>query len=489
MRACKSHNPRLSRLVRHSSQNQLMRTSPGRNPRRSRLVPLLFLLLLGTSLLASSCQTPLSWSDYSEDLSLLSGGEWQHDIDVLVRELARHPKLAASPETRARVNATAAGVRSSLDAVSDPDRRRDAALAGIAKILAAVGDGHTRINASPKAGYPAYFRFFPKGSGHELRLVATDSGHADYLGAAVLGIGGLPVADFLAILEPALSLESALLSPGLESLRKAAINAEAPEQIRNASLMRGLGLAGLEGLEVDFDPETLSAGTAPTVTFTETTTLSWTRLLDSAPATPLSRQNPASGWWADQPEGRPDILYFAYKDCDSGATATMNSVLSRIDSDTRIQRLIVDLRSNSGGDSRPGSTFASRLGKSRLASVKGGVVVLIGPVTFSSALMNAADILKSCGASGDPASGNAILAGESLVEPMNHYGHITRFGLPESRLVIGRSTRLWNYSAMSGIRPETGFLAPPPEWTRTYDFEEYRAGRDPALELAMGTSG
>ncbi len=99
--------------------------------------------------------------------------------------------------------------------------------------------------------------------------------------------------------------------------------------------------------------------------------------------------------------------------------------------------------------------------------------------------MNTGDILKACGASGDPDSGNAILASEPMIEPIDHYGEIYRFRLANSRIVVGMSKKFWKYSATSGIEPANGFLSPMPEWCRVPTFEEYRDGSDPLLNLAL----
>jgi hypothetical protein len=180
------------------------------------------------------------------------------------------------------------------------------------------------------------------------------------------------------------------------------------------------------------------------------------------------------------------------------AKATMDEVLALLADRGAVQaggsprgrKLIVDLRFNSGGDSRPGYGFARALASKEVSTLEGGVTILIGGATFSSALMNAADILKSCGASGSD-TGNAILVGEALIEPMRHYGHVTRFQLLNSGIVVGRSRRLWNYDVMTGVRPPRGILEPDTDNLVHQNYLDYSNGADStfnrALAIASGT--
>jgi hypothetical protein len=74
---------------------------------------------------------------------------------------------------------------------------------------------------------------------------------------------------------------------------------------------------------------------------------------------------------------------------------------------------------------------------------------------------------------------------QPLIEPMDHYGEVVRSRLPNSGLVIGRSSKFWEYSKTSGIAPASGFLSPAAGYLRAPTFEEYRSGKDPVLDLVL----
>jgi hypothetical protein len=430
-----------------------------------------------------SCASPLTWSVYNESLSSLDAGAWKSDLSSLGDELLKHPKAktdaAAATELRAAIDRAMRAV----DSANTAESRRDAAIAGIAKACAAVGDGHTRINASPASRFPLALRFFPVSSAYEtseyeLRAYASSPDYLSLLGRRVEKIGGYSVTDALAILAPALSIESALDGPGMEALKKRALRAESLNTCMDPMLMRGLGLADEGGLHLTID--------SSTYTIAETDeSYAWTYAIAPGAPTAISRQNPDEQIWYSILETDPDTLYLAFRSCRSDAGPVFDEVIRTLGEHAEITRLIVDIRTNSGGDSRPGYRFARQLSGTGPARRRGGVVVLVGPYTFSSALMNAADILKACGARGAPDSGNAILAGEPMTEPLDHYGEVVRFSLPLSGLVVGRSSRLWEYSSTSGLSPESGFLTPTTAWLRAPTFGEYTSGGDPVLDMVL----
>lgn len=444
----------------------------------------------------SSCVSPLLWSSYSENLSSLDAAAWESDLSMLESELLRHPKLKSDAALQVQLNTAVSQAKSDINRAPDSESRRDAAIAGISKVCAIVGDGHTRINASPTARYPVALRFFPvsqtmAGTEYELRVFAASQENAWLLGGKITRIGNKTVDEVLNILRPALSIESALgrPEPGLEKLKEAAIRAESLNAFMNPVLMRGLGLADTQGLSLSFDTEASPTDCPSAYTVQESTVpFTWNYAIDPNAPTALSRQKPGEDIWYTIPEAHPEMLYLSFQSCESDAGPIFDEVIQLLKSSQAPDRLIIDMRANSGGDSRPGYRFAQQLAETEVAKRKGGVVILVGPYTFSSGLMNAADILKACGARGDPGSGNAVLAGEPLIEPMDHYGELVRFSLPNSGLVIGRSSRLWEYSKISGIAPDNGFLGPAPENLRAPTFEEYRNGQDPVLQMSLNSS-
>jgi len=425
----------------------------------------------------ASCASPLAWSAYDDSLSSLDAHAWKSDLSSLEHELLKHPKLRADAAAAERLHTAISLAMSAVDGADTPASRRDAAIAGIAKACASVGDGHTRINASPSLRFPVALRFYPVSSAYdatdyELRVYASSPEFAFLLGKKVEKIQGLPVDAVLKALEPAVSLESALDEPGAEALKGLALRTESLSACMDPFLMRGLGLADKEGLHLTID--------ASDYTVPETSeSFAWSYAIAPDASTAIARRHPDTPIWYSILDTSPDTLYLAFRSCRSDAGTVFDEVIRTLHDHAEITRLIVDMRTNSGGDSRPGTRFAQQLSGTSLAKRRGGVVLLVGPYTFSSALMNAADILKACGAKGDPNSGNAVLAGEPLTEPLDHYGEVVRYKLPSSGLVVGRSSKFFRYSATSGLSPKMTSSAPQVAGSGARLSESMRAGVTP----------
>jgi hypothetical protein len=460
------------------------------------------LFLCSLAILVTACATPIQWGTIPADIESLNLAQWLEDVSTLEKEMLLHPKLSAEAEIRKDFIASLNTLKDDLADAPQPSALSAIAVAGIHTALARVEDGHSRINASPQYVFPLILRYFPASSqatgaglslhsGWEARVAATDPAHSDYLGTIVTKIGGQSIGDATELLAQYLSLESGVLEPGLEDLRDHAVRTEIMDAFSDAWLMTGSGLAAAGKLELEVWDEisglrnlSLSAGPPS----------NWESVLGNLPPEdhPFTRGRLNERWWYDFAPSSADILYFRYDSCNMDAKATMDEVLGLLADRSagqaggppRGRKLIIDLRFNSGGDSRPGHGFARALAGKEVSAMEGGVTILIGGATFSSALMNAADILKSCGASGSD-TGNAILVGEALIEPMRHYGHITRFQLPNSGIVVGRSRRLWNYDAMTGVQPPRGILEPETDNVVHQDFLDYSSGVDSTFERAL----
>ena len=131
------------------------------------------------------------------------------------------------------------------------------------------------------------------------------------------------------------------------------------------------------------------------------------------------------------------------------------------------QRLVVDLRSNTGGNSAILDPFIDRIKQSYLNS-KGKLFVLIGKQTFSSALMNAVELKRGT---------YATLLGEATSGSVNHYGEVRGFKLPHTKIVIGYSTRYWeNWKGYDGpLMPDVSI---------SYSVKNYSNGIDEAMVYA-----
>jgi C-terminal processing protease CtpA/Prc len=148
----------------------------------------------------------------------------------------------------------------------------------------------------------------------------------------------------------------------------------------------------------------------------------------------------------------------------------MAEVLGVLDAQP-VARVAVDLRANSGGDSRILEPLIAALAERQDVNQTGHLFVLIGPRTYSSALLNTIQFRQDTA---------ALLVGEPTGGEPNHYGELQSFTLPHSGLSVFYSTKHFVYlegDDSSALEPDQ--LIP-------LNAADLFAGHDPVLEAIFG---
>jgi hypothetical protein len=134
-----------------------------------------------------------------------------------------------------------------------------------------------------------------------------------------------------------------------------------------------------------------------------------------------------------------------------------------------VDRLIIDIRGNGGGNSIPGEFFDIQLAAMPHVNRQGKIWVLADTGTFSSADYMAYQLKFKT---------DARFVGEPLPEPSNDYGELVNFKLPHCGLVIRVSTKNdcpWDIDMTTLI----------PDFPVSTTFADWAARRDPGLEIAL----
>jgi hypothetical protein len=195
---------------------------------------------------------------------------------------------------------------------------------------------------------------------------------------------------------------------------------------------------------------------------------------------PLGWQDQKSYFREHYFEGE-NIYYIQYNRCwsreveedyGSGATALFMPSFKEFEKQVfqvlrkkEVDKLIFDLRFNSGGHPAQGKAFIEKLRKAKLKG-EGSFYLLLGRKTSSEALINAVDFMNS---------GQTILVGEETGGRPNHFGEVRRFVLPESGLIVSHSTRY--FSLLDEDLPTISPDVDAPE-----SFDLFLKGVDPAFE-------
>jgi tetratricopeptide (TPR) repeat protein len=393
---------------------------------------------------------------------------WRQDLDFLLWQMDRvgaapyrvHPRswFAAEFDRLARSSGSLNDIQMALK---------------LGSILREIGDGHSGMMGGMTKEWalslPLQFQDFEEG----IFLTAADPRYRDLLGAQVLAIGGKPIAQLSAVLADTVSRDNQ--GPWV--------------RLQSASRLRYTGLLAAAGFIPDGAATTLRLrmpdGSEHTVTVPSDTSLpdiwnmkpkpaQWTSLAETLPGPlPISLRDPAKNYWADAlPDGRTVYMGFnTVRDMNGESLAAFSARLRTMLAQQPVERLIVDLRWNNGGNTRLLPPLIAAIAGSERINRKGHLFVIIGRRTFSAA-QNAATLLQRFT--------NATFVGEPTGSSPNFVGEDDPFVLPYSKLKVNVSTLAWQSSIPQDKR---SWIAPliyvPPT------FAAYRAKRDEALEAIL----
>lgn len=164
-----------------------------------------------------------------------------------------------------------------------------------------------------------------------------------------------------------------------------------------------------------------------------------------------------------------NLIYFSYINCKEDANNPFEQFNKELFNAIKINnpdKLVLDLRYNGGGNSKILEPFLTQLKESYL-NKRGKLYVLIGKMTFSSALLNAIDLKQNF---------NATLIGEPTAGSINHYGETRSFDLPNTKARVVYSTKYFEQ-----WKGHDGALNP--DIIVTYSLENFIKGKDEALEI------
>lgn len=254
---------------------------------------------------------------------------------------------------------------------------------------------------------------------------------------------------------------------------------------RWAALLTG-SVGTLQGLGVVGDdagaPMRIEAGTAAGAPLSASLT---PRPDGKTGRVPLQRPlSPRESWAAEAGVGnylRPlpnhKALYISIDDMDDVEGMTfldLSRAVFKAIEDPAIERLVIDLRRNGGGNNFFGEGLRKHVERSRF-NRPGGIYVLTSPQTFSAA-QNLANRLER--------ETYALFVGGPTGGAPNHYGDAKLMTGETTGAVAMVSTIPWFDSYPMDTRPWILPDLPVPD-----TFADWAAGRDPALELALGHAG
>jgi hypothetical protein len=380
--------------------------------------------------------------------------QWAADVEFLARELpARHKNLFF----KIRAEEFQAGVASLKERL--PRLGRPHFLVELARLVASIGDSHTSFTVIPEKAFPLKLYWFEEG------LCVTDTApeYAALLNGRLQSVDGHPVEEVVRAFASIIPHDN-----------EAQVMDYVPRFLGSSEHLLGLGLLA-EPDEATITVRTPAGGTASAkmtaLGLMDVRKISWAAPQVEASRLPLYRRTAGSAYeFSYLPESR--TLYFAYNSCRSlpgRPFAAFAAALWEAARREPVDRFVIDLRNNGGGDSSILDPFIRDLAADKALNRKGRLFVILGRRTFSSAILNALDLKKRTA---------AVFYGEPTGGKPNHYGEIEVLTLPNLRLKVSYSTKYFRY--VEGDAPSLI-----PDVAVNLTLADYLALNDPVLEAVL----
>jgi hypothetical protein len=384
-------------------------------------------------------------------------GRWAQDLDYLVENIATLHRNAFWRVSRADFTARAAELRAQIPTLTDSE-----IMIGMARLLALIGDGYTRpylLEDGRLRQFPLALRWL----GNDLVVMGAAEAYRDAIGGRVVQMGDMGIADVYARVQPLVSIDNGqqLLgsSPRWLVSGEALAAVGVLEDAAQAQVVVEMVDGAMVTLDIVLPAEDEAAGL---VTVYDVL----------GGETPLRRQNPNANYWYTYLESEETVYfhYFRCADDPEQVFADFNAEMFAFIDANPMQKIVIDLRFNSGGNSNVLRPFIEAIKARPHLNTEQVFSILIGRDTFSSALMNAIQLDEET---------NGRLIGEATGGKPNHYGETRTFALPNSQIMIQYSTRF--FRQLWDSDPDALY----PDWQIEMTWDDLLNGRDPALDTAI----
>lgn len=388
---------------------------------------------------------------------------WREDLAVFAREFPAAQLDSARLYPRDRFDASIAAIARSIPAGSDAD-----IVLALTRVVAGAHVAHTSVRL-PVAG-PLAFHRLPIGLqwfSDGLALTAGSEEYRDVLGLRVASIGRLTPERLEAAVAPFIAYEN---DAGLHQQSQSMMAVE--EVLRAVGQVDADGRVAIVLARPNGSTRTLRVAAVPS-----TPPPALVTVVEASGIAPGPARVEPSRYYRYEILPATRTLYIRYNRCADDPrqpfAAFAADVFAAVDKNlAAIERVVIDLRANGGGDSRVITPLVDGLRARKTLSARGRLYALVGPATFSSGLLAAIRLKEEL---------KAIVIGEPPGEKPNSYGEVRTLTLPNSGVVVQYSTKF--YRLVSSDPPTWE-----PDMTVRRSIADLHAGRDTVLEAALKVS-
>lgn len=363
---------------------------------------------------------------------------WRADIDLLFSTVqSRHPNLYTQTP-RAEWDRAIGALREKVPTASDVEMAME-----MARILALARDGHTSVNLRTGPLFTFYqlrVAWFEEG----WVITAAPAEFPNLAGTVIKQIDDTPIDEVVEKLRPYVSYENEWW-----------FRSQVASYLVSPEILRAVGVEKTPGW-ITINNEFPISGALGTV---------WGSPINAQPKFPLWARSPSIYYWFTYlPESR--TIYFKYNVCAEMPVlpaARFRQELEAAMEANPVERFIIDVRNNTGGN----SVVLPRLLPNVPVSIKR--IVITGRQTFSSGMLNAEELSRA----------GYTLIGEPTGGKPTSFGEVLGITLTSGGLRGQYSTRLFR----GLIQPDNDSVMPDVRvpWT----WAAFAREEDPFLEAAL----
>lgn len=406
---------------------------------------LVFLILLTTG-----CGTQYLGGDRNS--------KWEKDLNYLQEALSKKHVNLFFKVSQEQFNKDIDELKKSVDNLND-----DEITAEIYKIVASVGDGHTKVQKEFSRSYPFQFYYFKD----SVYAINTIDEYKEVLYCNLVKINGQDMKTIENKLSPLISRENE------ETIKKTL-----PNYLSRPEILHGVNIVEDIDASVNFTFEDKAGKTfdlkVESLNPTSDNDKKFVINRDYDETYPLYMQKSDLNYWYKYLE-EDKVLYLKYNVCSendkSGRLNDFNNEVLNFIENNEVNKFVIDIRNNSGGGENRLGTLIDGI-KDNKINDKNRFFVIVGRPTFSAAIIDAVRWRSEL---------NATFVGESTSGKPNHYGSVKKFSLPNSKLNVQYSTKY----AKTGDDERDSFI---PDKTIEISIDDYVNKKDPVLNYIIGSS-
>ncbi|WP_315120155.1 S41 family peptidase [uncultured Clostridium sp.] len=345
-------------------------------------------------------------------------GKWVNDITYLEEQLPKRHKNLFFKVKKEDFYIDMDELKNKVNDYSDEEIKVQ-----LSKIIASIGDGHTMVYPNIETIYPLKLYWFKEG----IYVIDAPEEYKNTINLKLDKINGKDISEVLELLKPIISHEN---SPQFKNL--------AVRYLIMPEILKGLNIINEDKINMIFLDEKgkeIKVDIEPD----EVENIKYIGQMVEDNNNPLYLRNPYINYWYEYIK-EENTLYFQYNSCSEMEEKPFKQftreMFDFIDNN-KVEKLVIDLRHNGGGNSTIMNPFFKELKKREELNGKDKLYVVVGRRTFSSAILNALTFKNKT---------QATFIGEPTGGKPNHYGEVKELYLDNTGITVSYSVKYFKNS-------------------------------------------